>query len=88
MAWWDGLLLTAAAVLAISGVAKLRSPEPTQGALRAAHLPSNKAAVMCLAVVEVVLAVAVAGTGSRVGTAAVAYLPCLCRLRDGRSAPR
>ncbi len=74
MAWWGGVFLTAAAVLAISGVAKLGSPQATQRALRSSRLPSSRLAVSCLAVAEVALAAAAVATGSWTAATAVAVI--------------
>jgi hypothetical protein len=54
--------LAACAVLTIAGAAKLRRPDPTVGALRAARLPASPTAVRALAAGEMVLSVAAALT--------------------------
>ena len=51
-------LLTAAGVLAVSGVAKLRSPRAATGALVAAGLPAHPLAVRAAGAAELVLATA------------------------------
>jgi hypothetical protein len=55
---------TICAVLAAAGAAKLRRPDPTAGALRAAGLPAGPGAVRALGVAEVALGAAGVLTGS------------------------
>ena len=52
-------LLTAAGLLLLAGVVKLRTPEPTARALRGVGLPGPHAAVRGLALVEIVVGAAV-----------------------------
>lgn len=56
--------LTACAVLATAGIAKLLRPDPTAGALRTARLPSTRTVVRALGGVEVGLGVAGAASGA------------------------
>lgn len=58
-------------ILAVAGAAKLRTPAPTSGALRAMRLPSGTGAVRALGATELVLAVA-GLTGARWAAALVA----------------
>lgn len=52
----EGWFLIVAALLALSGGAKIIDPDPTRGALRAAHLPSGRWASQALGVVELTVA--------------------------------
>ena len=66
----------AAALLAISGGAKLARPEPTAGALRSVGLPGNRTIAQAIGIVEIALgAAALAVGGAAIAWAvAVAYL--------------
>jgi hypothetical protein len=66
--------LAACAVLGIAGIAKLRRPAPTMGALRAARLPSSRSIVLALGAGEVALATAAVLTGWAAFAVAVAAL--------------
>ena len=66
--------LAACAVLGVAGIAKLRRPEPTMGALRAAHLPSRRAVVLVLGGAEVLLAITATTSGWAGLAVAVAVL--------------
>jgi hypothetical protein len=62
-------------ILAVAGVAKLRKPAPTSGALRAMGLPSHTPVVLALGLVEVALAVAgLAGARWAAALVAAAYV--------------
>ena len=49
----EGWFFITAGLLVLSGGSKVRDPDPTRGALRAARLPSSRGAVYTLAAVEV-----------------------------------
>lgn len=51
----EGWYFITVALLVLSGGSKLRDPEPTRGALRAAGLPSSRGVVTSLAVGEIVV---------------------------------
>lgn len=72
----DGLFLAAAALLVVSGGAKLRSVEPTQRALQGAGLPGPVWAVGILGATEVALGAAGLVTEGRpaAGAMAVVYV--------------
>jgi len=62
-------------LLGASGIAKLIDPDPTTGAMRAAHLPSSKSLTYLLGLIEVgsaILALAIGGPS--VVVAALLYL--------------
>ncbi|HET7846614.1 MAG TPA: MauE/DoxX family redox-associated membrane protein, partial [Acidimicrobiia bacterium] len=61
----QGITTIALALLAASGVSKALDPDPTRGALKAAHLPSSRAAVVALGLIEVVAAMAGIVAGGR-----------------------
>jgi hypothetical protein len=60
------------AVLAVAGAAKLRKPDPTMGALRAAGVPSSRALVRTLGAIEIALGAAGVATGAPLVAVAVA----------------
>lgn len=61
----EGWFFLAAALLVFSGIRKLADPAPTSGALRAAKLPSSRAAVFALASTEIgVGSIGLLGSGS------------------------
>jgi hypothetical protein len=71
----QGITTIALVLLAASGVSKAVDPNPTRGALKAARLPSSRAAVVVLGVLEVVAAVAGIVAGGRwLAGAAALYL--------------
>jgi hypothetical protein len=70
----SGPFLIAALTLCVAGVAKLRSPAPAAGALRAARLPGNEAVVRVFAAGELALGIAAAVSP---GTAIAAALACV-----------
>jgi hypothetical protein len=74
MAGVDGLFLAAAALLVVSGGAKLRSVEPTRKALHGAGLPGPAWAVGILGATEVVLGTSGLLTEGRPAAAAMAVL--------------
>lgn len=51
----EGWYLITVALLVLSGGSKVRDPEPTRGALRAASLPSSRGAVYGLAAAEILI---------------------------------
>lgn len=64
-----------ASLLVVSGGAKLADPKPTQGALRAAHLPSGRLAVQTLATAEIAGGIsALLGIALGIGAVAALYL--------------
>jgi hypothetical protein len=88
-----GLFLVAAALLVVSGVAKLRSVEPTRNALRAAGLPAPASAVVVLAAAEIAAGSTAVVTLGRPAAVTVASLyvgfagfVVLARLRGGPDA--
>ncbi|MDX1447605.1 MAG: hypothetical protein R3246_00970 [Acidimicrobiia bacterium] len=54
----EGWFFITAGLLVLSGGSKIRNPDPTRGALRAAGLPSSPGAVYALAAVEIGLGAA------------------------------
>ncbi|MEX0756721.1 MAG: MauE/DoxX family redox-associated membrane protein [Acidimicrobiia bacterium] len=58
----EGWYFITAALLVLSGGSKLRDPEPTRGAMRAAGLPSSRGAVVGLAAGEIAAGAAALGT--------------------------
>ena len=66
--------ITTCTVLAIAGLAKLRRPDPTRGALEAAGLPGSRPVVLALGAGELGLAVVAVATGAPVLALAVAAL--------------
>ena len=69
-----GLFLVAAALLVVSGLAKLRSVEPTRKALHAAALPGPRWAVVALGATEVAVGSIAVVTEGRLAAAAVGAL--------------
>lgn len=69
----EGWFFITAALLALSGGAKIRDPEPTRGALVAAGFPGTRVAVMGLALAEVTAGLA-GLMGLRWGAVAMAVL--------------
>ena len=67
------LLLTAAGLLMLAGVVKLRTPEPTARALRGVGLPGPHVAVRALGLAEIGVGVAVV-VAPNVGAAPLAIL--------------
>ena len=67
------LALVACALLVLAGIAKLRAPAATAGALGAVSLPSSIGFVRVIGAVEVVLGIAAGVTGSRAAMAVVAF---------------
>lgn len=70
----EGWYFITVALLVLSGGSKIRDPEPTRGALRAAGLPSTRAAVTGLAVGEIVVGASALGSTGPLVSAAVAVL--------------
>lgn len=69
----EGWFFVAAALLALSGGAKIRDPQPTRGALAAAGLPSSTFVVLLLGLIE--MGAALAGLAGMVaGALAVGLL--------------
>jgi uncharacterized membrane protein YphA (DoxX/SURF4 family) len=68
----EGWYFMTAALLVLSGGSKLRDPEPTRGALRAARLPSSRGVVLGLAGIEVAVGALALGLQSPLAAAAVA----------------
>lgn len=66
--------LAACAVLGVAGVAKVRTPDPTVGALRRAGLPGSRTLVYAFGAAEVLLAGLAAATGAAPLAALVALL--------------
>lgn len=67
----EGWYFMTAALLVLSGGTKLRDPEPTRGALRAARLPSSRSAVFGLAGAEVAVGALALGLTSPLFAAAL-----------------
>jgi len=59
------------ALLAIAGIFKVKEPAPTVGAMRALHLPSSIRLVRLMGLMEIILGVSAAVTGSAVAMALV-----------------
>lgn len=70
----QGPFAVIATVLVVSGVQKLRDPAPTATMLRALHLPASTAAVVAVAVVEVLVGVVAFVEGGTLAALAVAAL--------------
>jgi hypothetical protein len=71
----QGISTIALVLLAASGVSKALDPTPTRGSLKAARLPSSRAAVLILGVSEVAAAVfGIVVGGSSLALAAALYL--------------
>lgn len=69
-----GPFAIAAALLVVSGIAKMSQPEPTVDALRAARLPSGKVLVYLLAAFEVVVGTTAVLVGGWIAAGAVAVI--------------
>jgi len=69
-----GPFAIAAAVLVVSGIAKMSQPTTTVDAIRAAGLPTAKAFVYLLAAVEIAVGTAAFLVGGRLAAAAVAAI--------------
>jgi hypothetical protein len=70
----EGWHFITVALLVLSGGSKVRDPEPTRGALRAAGLPSSRGAVWGLGGVEIVIGSMALGLVSPMITGAVAAI--------------
>lgn len=71
-----GPYLAVAVLVGVAGAAKVLSPRPTAGALRAAGFPSSEMVVRVLGAAELTIAILAMATGTWVGAVplAVAYL--------------
>ena len=70
----EGWFFITAGLLVLSGGSKVRDPDPTRGALRAAGLPSSLGAVYTLAVVELAVGASAFAVPHPIAATAVASL--------------
>lgn len=70
----EGWFFITAGLLVLSGGSKVRDPDPTRGALRAAGLPSSLGAVYTLAVIEIAVGASALAIPHRFVAVAVALL--------------